>query len=167
MVPLMNNADVEKVLNDSYDDLQRVKAIIDSLGMSSKIVPYLNNYAIIKACGTMEVAFKTIITDYCSNRSKKQVKEFLTKKIRDNSMNPSYNNILRTLGDFDDAWKKQFKDNVNAHIQKDIIFTSIDSLVDARNSFAHGGNPSLSINDTITYYLHFRKAIELLDIIVS
>ena len=167
MVQIMNNAEVESVLNDCYDDLQRVKAIIDSLGGSSNIVPYLNNYAIIKACGIMEVAFKTIIADYCSKRSKKQVQEYLTRKVRDNSMNPSYENICRTLGDFDSDWKKQFKDDVNTHTQKDIILTSMKSLVAARNSFAHGGNPGLSINDTITYFTNFRVAIELLDTIVS
>lgn len=163
----MNNIEVEKVLNDCEADLDRVKGIIDYLGVSSNIVPYLNNYAIIKACGTMEVAYKSIITDFCSKRSKQQVKNFLTRKVRENSINPSYSNIVQTIGDFDKSWKKIFKDNVNAHAQKDIILTSMDSLVSARNSFAHGGSPSLSINDTITYFMHFRLAIELLDTIVS
>lgn len=163
----MNNTDVESALNECQQDLQHVKAIIDSLGIGSNIVPYLNSYAVIKACGTMEVAFKTIITDYCSKRSKKQVKEFLTNKVKDNSMNPSYSNILRTLSDFDEEWKDKFKDSINSHIQKNSILTSMQSLVDARNSFAHGGNHNLTINDTITYYLSFRIAIEILDTIIA
>lgn len=163
----MNNVDVQQILDDGEQDLLRVKAIVDSLGISSNIVPYLNNYAVIKACGTIEVAFKAIIADYCSRRSKKQVKEFLTRKIRDNSMNPSYNNICRTLGDFDKDWSKRFKSDINTHAQKSVILTSIQSLVDARNSFAHGGNPGLSINDTITYYTNSKEIIELLDTIIS
>lgn len=158
---------MEELLDECQQDLRRVEVIIVSLGGSSNIVPYLNNYAIIKACGTIEVAFKRIITDYCSKRSKKQVKKFLTRKVRDNSMNPSYDTICRTLGDFDRDWKSKFKDDVNAHAEKDVILTSIKSLVDARNSFAHGGHPGLSINDTISYYLKFREAIELLDTTVS
>jgi len=163
----MNNADVETALNDCQQDLLRVKAIIDSLGIGSNIVPYLNSYAVIKACGTMEVAFKAIVTDYCSHRSKKQVKKFLTNKIRDSSINPSYSNIIRTLSDFDDNWKERFKNDVNAHVQKNALLTSMQSLVDARNSFAHGGNHNLSINDIISYYSNFRTAIELLDATVS
>lgn len=163
----MNNTEVEDALNECQQDLQRVKVIIDSLGIGSNIVPYLNSYAVIKACGTMEVAFKTIVTDYCSRRSKKQVKEFLTNKVRDNSMNPSYSNILRTLSEFDEDWKDSFKDGINSHVQKDALLTSMQSLVDARNSFAHGGNHNLTINDTIAYYLNFRIAIEMLDTIVS
>ncbi|MGB4978671.1 MAG: HEPN domain-containing protein [Anaerolineae bacterium] len=163
----MNNTDVEEVLNECERDLQRVKVIIDSLGIGSNIVLYLNSYAVVKACGTVEVAFKTILTDYCSRRSKKQVKEFLTKKVKDSSMNPSYDNIIRTLSEFDKEWKERFKDGINAHAQKDAIFTSIKSLVDARNSFAHGSSHNLTINDTIRYYSNFRLAIDLLDTIVS
>jgi hypothetical protein len=167
MASIMNNAEVERELDNSFADLQRAKEIIDSLGGGSNVVPYLNSYAIIKACGTMEMAFKTIIADCCSRRTKKQIKSFLTKKIRESSMNPSYEKILRTLSDFDVEWKNQFKANINAHPEREKIFTSITSLVDARNLFAHGGNPGLSINDTIQYYSHFRQAIELLDTIVN
>jgi len=162
----MNNTDVEDMLNECEQDLKRVKVLIDSLGIGSHIVPYLNSYAVIKACGTTEVAFKTIITDYCSWHSKKQVKEYLTKKVRDSSMNPSYDNIIRALNDFDKDWKKQFQDGINAHPQKDAILISMKSLVDARNSFAHGSSHSLTINDTIKYYENFRLAINLLDTII-
>ena len=162
----MNNNQVEMLLDDTKEDLKRVKVIIDSLGISSNIVPYLNKYAIIKACGAMEVAFKSIIADTCNKRSKRQVKKFINNKVRENSMNPSYGNICKTLGAFDDEWKKEFKHDINTHNDKTIIHTSIQSLVDARNSFAHGGNPGVTINDTLLYFENFRKAIEILDIVV-
>lgn len=167
MVRAMNNQDVEKILGDCQSDLNRVSSIIDSLGFGSNIVPYLTQYGVIRACGTIETAFKSIIADHLSKRSKTQVKNFLTRKIRENSMNPTYSNICSTLGDFDDEWKKIFKVEINNHNNKEVILTSIKSLVDARNDFAHGGNPKVTISDTVTYYEHFCEVIEILDVIVS
>ena len=44
--------------------------------------------------------------------------------------------------------------------------TSLQSLVDARNDFAHGGHPSTSISDLITYFTDSKEVIEVLDQIV-
>jgi len=83
----MNNSSVKKSLDDSALDLKQAKCIIDTLGYSSSVVPYLSKYAIIKACGTIEQAFKNIVYDYCSHKSKKQVKQYLSKKILDSPAN--------------------------------------------------------------------------------
>jgi len=163
----MNNADVQKMLDDCEVDLKAVKSIIDSLGYSSNIVPYLNRYAIIKACGTVEVAFKSIIADHCSRRAKKQVKSYLSRKIKNSSSNPSFDNICSLLGDFDKDWRKDFKDKLKAHPNHSSLTTSIQSLVDARNDFAHGGSPSVTISDVIAYFSDFREVLDILDSIIA
>ena len=56
----MNNQSVEQVLDDCTSDLTSAISIISSLGRTSNVVSYLNKYAIIKACGTIEVAFKSV-----------------------------------------------------------------------------------------------------------
>lgn len=159
----MNNAQVLLILNECQDDLDIVKYIVQSLGFSSTVVPYLSKYAIIKACGTIEIAFKAIITDHCSKRSKRQVKQFLSRKIKDSSSNPSYENICKILKDFDENWLKDFKNNLKSHPDYNVILTSMQSLVDARNDFAHGGNPNLTIADTISYFNYCRTAMIILD----
>jgi RiboL-PSP-HEPN len=163
----MNNTDVQKMLDDCDVDLKAVKSIIDSLGYSSNIVPYLNRYAIIKACGTVEVAFKSIIADHCSRRAKKQVKTYLSRKIKNSSSNPSFENICNLLGDFDKDWKKDFKDKLKACPNHSSLTTSIQSLVDARNEFAHGGSPSVTISDVISYFSDFREVLNILDSIIA
>lgn len=162
----MNNSDVKHILDSCKSDLYQVKTIINSLGLGSSIVPYLTHYATIRACGTIETAFKSIIADFCAYRSKIQVKSFLEAKIRENSCNPSYSNICSILKSFDDRWHSDLKSQVDAHINKSRLLTSLQSLVDARNSFAHGGNPSASISDVINYYDDSREVIELLDLVV-
>jgi len=164
----MNNTDVEQILDECKQDLERIHlAITNTLGPTSPVVPFLTNYAVIRACGTMEVAFKSIITDHCSRRSKRQVKNYLENKVRNSSMNPSYSRIVKTLKDFDPTWQESFKNGINGHHNRDKILTSMESLVGARNAIAHGGQTQLSITDIVTYFDDFREAIEILDSVVS
>jgi hypothetical protein len=159
----MNNTEVEGTLVSCNDELKQVKALIDHLGITSNIVPYLTKYAIIKACGTIEASFKSLIADHCSRRCKKQIKQFLDRRIRDGSANPSFDNICKFLRDFDQEWNDNFKSGINNHPDGATLKTSLQSLVDARNDFAHGGNPTLSITDVLKYYDDSKKVIQLLD----
>lgn len=163
----MNNQDVEQELNRCQSELNQVKQLIDSLGLASSISPYLTKYSIIRACGVIETSFKSIIADFCSLRSKRQVKRFISKRVREGSANPSLDNIYKFLGDFDSVWKDGLKAKINLEPNRDNLRTSIESLVSARNEFAHGGNPNVSITDILTYFQHSRRIIELLDEVVQ
>lgn len=162
----MNNSDVQRLIDSCQADIDRVKQIIDGLGLSSNIVPYLTKYAIIRACGTIETAFKSIVADYCSYRSKKQVKAFLDSRVRENSANPTYENICKLLKYFDTDWNNGFKIKINTHPRKDNMKTSLQSLVNVRNEFAHGGNPTISISDLMQYFSDSKDVIEILDQVV-
>ena len=162
----MNNIQVLQQLDNCAADLTQVTTIVTGLGMSNNIVPYLTKYAVIRACGTIEQAFKTVIADYCERRSKKQVKQFLTRKVRDSSANPSYSTLCNFLGNFDEQWKLAFKAGVDGEINKGQLMDSLQSLVDARNDFAHGGNPSASLGDVNRYFVDSRRIIEIMDAVV-
>ncbi|MBO2690125.1 HEPN domain-containing protein [Shewanella algae] len=162
----MNNTDVEQQLNSCQLELTNIQGIITGLGVTSNIVPYLTKYSVIRACGSIESAFKTVIADYCEYRSKRQVKRFISKRIREGSANPSFDMICRFLGEFDEDWKTNFKNQLNLEPNKQNMKDSLQSLVDARNDFAHGGNPSASINDVISYYGNSRKIIEIMDQVI-
>lgn len=159
----MNNPDVAQMLSACDDELTHVQAIVGSLGATSAVVPYLTKYAVVRACGSIETSFKAVIADYCSHRSKKQVKRFIDRRIRDGSANPTIANIYKFLLDFDADWHTTFKDQLNAEPNKAHLFTSLQSLVDARNEFAHGGNPTTSLADVVSYFSHAKKVIEIMD----
>jgi RiboL-PSP-HEPN len=163
MVKNMNNTDVQSILDDCTADISKVKTIIDSLGQTSNVVPYLTQYSIIKSCGTIEVAYKSLVADYCSKRAKPQIKNYLDNKVRENSRNPTFSNICSLLNEFDENWNSSFKTLVNTHPDKNNIQTSITSLVDARNDFAHGGSPTVTINDLVNQFSDCRKLIEMMD----
>ncbi len=163
----MNNKVVEQGLDDCARELDDLAILIKSLGPASAVVPYLTKYAIVRACGSLEQAFKALIADYCSHRSKKQVKRFLRVRVRESSSNPSYTNMCSHLKDFDEDWHLLFKRTVDGDQDKIQLLASLQSLVDARNDFAHGGNPTASIGDVIGYFDHSRRLVEYMDVVVA
>jgi hypothetical protein len=163
----MNNSSVENELVSCKDELDQIETLISELGLTSVISPYLAKYAIIRSCGSIETAFKTLIADRVSRRGNNQVKRFLRRRIREGSANPSFENICKFLLDFDETWKNDFKANVNSDPNKSSLLLSLQSLVDARNDFAHGGNPTVSITDILRYFDDARRILEKLDLIVG
>lgn len=163
----MNNADVELHLDQCRSELSHVEATVSTLGFISPVTPYLTKYAVIRACGAIEFSFKALIADYCSYRSKKQIKRFIHLRIRRGPANPSQKNILEMLDQFDEDWKKNFKLNLKGDPDRQHLLDSLQSLVDARNEFAHGGSPTLSIADVLKHFDHARRIVEHVDAVIA
>ncbi|MBU0594583.1 MAG: hypothetical protein KKH74_12725 [Gammaproteobacteria bacterium] len=163
----MNNPDVAQVLSACDAELVQVQEIIANLGVTSAVVPYLTKYAVVRACGSIETSFKAVIADYSSHRSIKQVKRFIDRRIRDGSANPTIENMNKFLLDFDKDWQDTFKRQLNAEPNRSALITSLQSLVNARNEFAHGGNPTTSLTDVIQYFGHAKRIVEIMDLVVS
>lgn len=163
----MNNCAVATLLDQCAEELSNLESSVNQLGASHSLVPYLSRYGLIKACGTIEQAFKAIVADECSRRARKQIKNFLADKVTNSSSNPSIDNICKLLKSFDSFWKTEFKRSVSTHPNSSQLKDSLQSLVDARNEFAHGGNPHVSIGDVRQYFLDAQEILEKLDHVVS
>ncbi|QPJ65382.1 MAG: hypothetical protein G3M78_08250 [Candidatus Nitrohelix vancouverensis] len=161
----MYNDGVEQELARCEDEIVLLGRKIDELGVTNSLVPYLTKYAIIRGCGAIEQAFKSIIVDYCIVNCNVQVINYLENKISRSSMNPSYENICGLLKELDDNWHRRFKNEVNGHSNANLK-TSLSSLVQLRNEFAHGGNPTASIQDVSTYFSDSRVIIYKLDTVI-
>lgn len=163
----MHNTNVKELLDSCQAELTSIQTTITHLGITSNIVPYLTKYSVIRACGTIETSFKSLIADHCEYRSKQQVKRFISKRVREGSANPTFDMICKFLKDFDIGWNDQFKTQFRAEPNRQSLKDSLQSLVDARNDFAHGGNPSAGITDVITYYHNSRRIIEIMDNVIG
>ena len=148
----ISNTSVADQIESCFDEFHKIKNIIDGLGAMSHPVPYLTRYSIVRACGTIEFGFKTIISDINSNGQSSQIKQFIDKKFRNSSMNPSFSNICKSLAEFDSTWQQRFKESINGLEYKNRILSSLESLNEARNSFAHGGAPSTSFASLENYF---------------
>lgn len=162
----MNNQNAQASINVCNEELQRIFHLIEGLGHMSPVVPFLTNYSIVRACGTIEFCFKTIISDLHAGHSP-QVQNYVDNTIRNSSINPSRDNICKTLRRFDDEWNSKFKDKLNTHEHSARLKSSIDSLNTARNSFAHGETPSSSFENIKNYFEDSVIILEMLDEVVN
>lgn len=162
----MNNSSATEVIAGCNLELEKIHNIIQGLGSTSHPVPYLTKYAIIKACGTIEYCFKTILADTYADGQSQQIKNYIDNTFRNSSMNPSMDKINRVLKQFDEEWNIKFKTELNLLEHKERIIDSLKSLNQARNTFAHGGNPTASFENIRSYFTDSIKVIEILDRIV-
>jgi len=91
-----------------------------------------------------------------------QLKNFIAKKIRNSSTNPRLEAIKTILSDFDERWSSRFDEKM-ALADQPKLKKALTELVKARNSFAHGGVAVLPIEETIEYFEHGCKVLQILD----
>lgn len=161
----MNNATVKNILDDCLSELDSIAALLVGIGDAAKPTPYIKKYAVIRATGSIETAFKQIIADKIDKDSHIQVKNFIKRKIRDSSCNPKLGMIENMLTEFDDRWRARFDEQM-ALDDKPRLKGALTNLVDARNEFAHGGNPDMEIGSTISYFKDGVRVLEILDHVV-
>ncbi|MBC8643974.1 HEPN domain-containing protein [Flavobacterium lindanitolerans] len=159
----MNNQTAQILANECDDDLARIEKIIDVLTNTNPAVPFLTKYSIIKACGTLEQCFKIIISDFCTHNQNSQTKKFIDITFRESSINPNIDNIHKSLSRFDSTWNNTFKNLLRADPNIHRIKSSISSLNNARNQFAHGGNPGVTFNDVKDYFDDAKIIIDYID----
>jgi len=159
----ISNGSVAERVDSFLDEFYKIQCIIDGMGSMSHPVPYLTRYSIIRACGTIEYGYKTIISDLNSDGQSDQIKTFIDKQFRNSSMNPSFDNILKSLRCFDEAWATTFKDEVASLEHSTRIKGSLKSLNQARNAFAHGGSPSITFTNVKSYFSDCVKVLESIE----
>jgi hypothetical protein len=163
----MNNTKALQLIADCNTELNDIKGIMKKISPFDNTIPYLTNYAIIKACGTIEQSFKTIIADYCQKGQNAQVTNYIHNTFRESSLNPSYDNICRSLSAFDAIWHDSFKKRVSSRKNKDKLITSLKSLNQARNTFAHGNTTTISFRSVVQYFNDSLKIIRVLDMVIK
>ena len=161
----MNNHNAETAINECQNEFNALSVLIPQTGVMSPLGRYLTHYSLIRACGTIEYAFKTIIADYHQGISL-QLSNYLDNKVRSNSCNPSYQNIISMLGDFDSQWKSDFKSQIKQLPNSPRVLASLDSLNANRNSLAHGHGSTVTFNDIKDYYTDAVQVIKVLDNVV-
>lgn len=161
----MNNKEVESIIQDALLEFGQLELLVGQVGSTSPMSKYLTKYALIKACGTIEYAFKNIIADY-HNQASPQIRNFIDNMVRESSQNPSLDNIRGTLKKFDIAWRDNFNNELNSHSNKDKLTSSLKSLNNERNAFAHGGNCSATFQNIKDYFSDALEIIYILDRVV-
>ncbi len=162
----MKNSEVSNLMDDCRRELEQIETLILSGALTFQIVKYLTSYALIKSCGTIEYAYKTIIADVYSGISP-QINKFIEIKVRNNSSNPSWESICNSVNEFDSQWVLDLKTKLEENTHGEQIKRSLSSLVTNRNNFAHGKGFTASFSDIKSYFKDASEIIVMLDEIIS
>jgi hypothetical protein len=161
----MKNTTVQSVVADCHDEFKKIEHIILGLGRMHHIMPFLTKYAIIRACGAIEFSCKTIISD-AHMVANSRTNNFIDEMLRNSSMNPSLDNIRRSLNRFDENLGEELTKRLKLRSDRNKIESSLKSLNQARNAFAHGGHPTTSFEQAVEYFNDSLVVVEILDDIV-
>ena len=157
------NTNLQTLINDCNAELADIDSRISSMPPLDKGKIYFAQYALIRACGTIEFVYRSIVADYFSQFNIPQIETYLDKDIRSGSMSANYDNIRKLLKKFDSQWDTSFNNSVQSHPYGQRIKSSIKSLVNNRHLFAHGRPPTATFNDIKQYYSDAVILIQLLD----
>ena len=155
--------DLQIMINDCNTELADIDNRISSMSPLDKGKVYLTQYALIRACGTIEYVYRSIVADFFSQFNIPQIETYLDKNIRSGSMSADYDNIRKLLKTFDPQWDSSFNNSVQLHYDGQRMISSIKSLVNNRHLFAHGRPPTATFNDIKQYYSDAVTLIQLLD----
>ncbi|MBN2640350.1 MAG: hypothetical protein JXR78_01715 [Victivallales bacterium] len=163
----MRNINADSLVSVCNSEIQKIRHFKETNGSTNTMMASLTKYSVIKCCGTIEQCFKTIITDSFNGCLPQQAERYIEKVFRNSSMNPSFDNIMQTLKQFDEVWASQFKNAINGLSNKDIIKASLKSLNENRNKFAHGESVDISFDAVVSSYNHSLQIIEMLDNVIG
>lgn len=158
--------ELQDMLDECTAELNDIEARINALPSLDKGIKYFTNYALIKACGTVEFVYRSIVADHFSQLTNSRIDTYLDATIRKGSMSAKYEMMQNLLGKFDDQWKKDFQNAVKARVDKEKLITASNSLVNNRHSFAHGKPPTATFLDIKQYYVDVVELIRVFDSIV-
>lgn len=161
------NVNVQNLLNDCGNELNKIDQIINSLGPLDQTRAFLTKYALIKTSGTLEYAYRSIIADHFSQYNIPQIDTYLNISIRESPSSVKYDNICTILGKFDVNWKNNFKTTITSRRDGNQLIQASNSLVNNRHAFAHGKEPTATLNDIKQYYNDIIIMINELDQIVT
>ena len=162
----MNNANAQQAIDDTRMEFRKITSMINrTRRATSPSRKFLTLYGLMRASGAIEYSIKTIFADFHRGASPQAIM-FIDTNVRDSSKNPSLDNIYSLLKQFDSGWTSAFKTTLKAHANADRLKTSLKSLYDNRNNFAHGKPCTASFNDIKQYFEDSVIIVEMLDSVI-
>lgn len=160
------DAALKELIDDCTTELNDIEAKINGLSPLDKTKVYLTKYALIKASGTVEFVYRSIVADWFCQYAVPQLDYYLDNTVRAGSMSATYDNMSKLLGKFDVEWSKDFKKSVEVLPDKNRLIQASNSLVTNRHSFAHGREPTATFGEIKQYYHDVLILIDELDLAV-
>ncbi|MEG4197337.1 HEPN domain-containing protein [Microcoleus sp. Pol12A5] len=126
-----------------------------------------SRYLCILVSGYIEESLRILLETYAVKNASPYIQNFVCKEIK-GITNCKTNKIIDILGKFHSDWGTNFISQIAAKSNIDNeIKDSIDSIVTTRHAIAHGKSVGVSYSTVSNYYKNVKKAVEVLENIIS
>ena len=149
--------ELQEILDRCSEEMNDIESRIQCLPPTDRGKSYLTQYALIKASGTAEYVYRSIVADHFSHLANSRIDTFLDSTIRQGSMSATYDNMCKLLAKFDQKWRSDNKKLIDAS----------KSLVNNRHLFAHGKSPTATFLEIRQYFDDVKELIKILDTVVE
>lgn len=127
----------------------------ESLDESNFLKSELSRYICIRVSGLIEQTVRDFYEEYTESKSSPNVSRYVSRKMK-SFQNPNIQKVIDLAQDFSEDWAAEI-DALDVEIKD-----AVKSIVDTRNSVAHGGEQGMTLNKAKDYY---RRVLKLLDVI--
>lgn len=159
----MKNVNVENKIEDCRQEIAMIDA--DKTIVGTQYYIFLVKYVIVRACSTIEFAYKTLVVDALDPISPLGAVNYIEDNILKTGHSAELYNIHKLLNKIDTSWNSSFKTLINHNKTK--YETALKNLVANRNLVAHGNSSRASIKDSYDNFIIAKEMIEILDSIIS
>ncbi|PIT87473.1 MAG: hypothetical protein COU31_02795 [Candidatus Magasanikbacteria bacterium CG10_big_fil_rev_8_21_14_0_10_40_10] len=147
---------------DSVQLFQKIDSVISdikSFTLPQSATTYLAKFLVVYICGIYEEIIESTITEMVKNLNKNEVSNFVKKSLDKLFRNPNMDKIIELFSMFENqTWMAELK-NLSQSSK-----TALNSIVENKNSLAHGQSLSMmTISDIENYYIQSKIVIEKID----
>lgn len=139
--------------------IQQIKSLFDKTKAieDRETQSHWARYICVRCSGLLEKAILELYGDYAETRASEGVAGFVKQNLS-HIYTPKQQRFLEIAERFNPEWK----DTLEQFLNEDGRGEAIDSIINIRNSVAHGGEGNITIATLKTY---FEKSIKVLDFI--
>jgi hypothetical protein len=166
----MKNKIVEKKIRECFSEMNNVKLTLEKFNIKNidKEREYFSKYILIYISGVLEISYKTLISDYCVEKSNIHLHNFFEAVILKKSKNATMGNICEILQNINPDINTTFKNTLKKYRHGEEIKASIQSLNTLRHSFAHGIlTEKVYLSDLEKYFNQSVKMLIILDRVLT
>jgi hypothetical protein len=158
----MNNAILlghKRQLDDLFGRAEALYQLVRNGGFDYEfeIQSDFARYLCIRVCGLVDVAVNFIISSYVTRHAPQELNRFAFRTLG-RHQNLKSERLVELIGQFHEAWASDLKVFLTEH-RRD----ALNSLVDNRNSIAHGASVDITHERVREYYLPVLELITFLE----
>jgi hypothetical protein len=129
---------------------KRVKGV----GQDAELQADFSKYLCVLVSGYLEKAVFTLVVDHARKVGAPSLQRFVHQRTK-NFANAKSQKLINLLGDFDQGWRISLEG-----ILVDDLKDAVDSVVNLRNTIAHGDSVGVTYQTVVDYYLRVQNVVD-------